>query len=539
MLNEFAYCPRLFALEWIHGEWDDSDDTVRGRTVHARVDKPSRDGLPDPGEGDEEPRQVRSVYLTSETLRLTAKIDVVEVNGDEVAPCDYKQGKPGPDGTPWEPEQVQVCAQALLLREHGYRVTTAWLWYAGARRKIEVPLTETLIQRTLALRDQALAVAEAGALPPPLLDSPKCARCSLVGICLPDETNTLLGRATQEVRPLVPSRSDARPLVVVLQGGSLRKDHDEIIVRDREQEVGRARIGELDQVVLQGNVSVSTPLLTALAERDIPVSFHSYGGWFLGTFTGMGGRNALWRIAQHRTAADPIRALALARAIVHAKILNQRTLLRRNGDGVAPRTLEILEDHASQALGAPDLDVLMGLEGNAARLYFGSFALMIRQDAREAFHPDGRNRRPPLDPVNALLSFAYASLTRECTLAAHRVGLDPYIGFLHQPRMGRPALALDLMEPFRPVLADSAVLTAINNGEVQENDFQRAPTGVNLTDAGRRAFVRVWQRRLDGEVTHPVFGTKVSYRRILELEARLCARTCIGEVQTWTPFRVR
>lgn len=245
MLNEFTYCPRLFALEWIHSEWADSADTERGRTVHRRVDTPTLKALPEPGAEPSKPDTVRSVYLSDEELGLVGKIDLVEVDADgTLSPLDVKQGRPRQDGQPWEPERVQVCAQALLLRAHGYTVQEGTLWFSAARRRVSVPIDEALEQRTRTLLEEARAVARTGTLPEPLVDSPRCEGCSLVGICLPDETNTLLGRTTTEPRPLLPARADGQPLIVQVPGGRLGKRAQELVVRDRDGEVARARIGD-------------------------------------------------------------------------------------------------------------------------------------------------------------------------------------------------------------------------------------------------------------------------------------------------------
>lgn len=536
MLNELAWCPRLFALEWVHQEFAHSADTVQGQNVHARVDQPSRPLEPDP----QRPVVARSVELSDEALGLIAKIDLVESEGGRVVPVDYKKGEAPdvPEGA-WEPERVQVCAQALLLRAHGYTVEEGALWFAASRRRVKVPITEALVARTLALRDQARAVAAAERLPPPLVDSPKCVRCSLVGICMPDEQNQLVGE-TAQARPTFPARHDGVPLIVQANGAFLGKDADEIVVSERGVERGRVRIGETTRVVLLGNVTISSPLLRELAERDVPVAWHSGTGWFYGHFTPASGKNVVTRIAQHRLAADPAAALRLARAFVRSKILNSRVLLRRNGREVPDEALLRLGELADDVSRAPDTATLMGVEGAAARLYFQHFTKMLREGAlAEGFSLEGRNRRPPRDPVNALLSFAYAALARECTLVLHGVGLDPYVGFLHQPRFGRPALALDLMEEFRPILADSAVLTVLNKAEVVRGDFVVGPTGVALTDSGRRSFARAIERRLDEEAIHPVFGTRLSYRRILEVQARLLGKVLNGELDAFPEYRVR
>ncbi len=536
MLNEHVYCPRLFALEHVCGEWAPSADTVDGSRVHRRVDQESRVGLDELAK--QEAAQVRAVHLADEGLRLVAKIDLVEAEDGELVPVDYKRGRAPPeDRPPWDPERVQLCAQGLLLRAQGHTCRRGFLWFAESRRRVEVFFDPALVELTLAHRDRALALVEQGELPPPLVDSPKCPRCSLVGICLPDETNLLSGRA-ERVRPLVPARDDGVPLHVQLHGGRLGKDHAEIVIRDREGVVGRARMGETSAVSLYGNASISTPLMAELANRGIPVAFHSYGGWFRAMLVPSGGHGLAARIAQYGAAREPEQALSFARAFVEAKILNSRVLLRRNAselDQEVPRELRLLAGKAAVAEGQGEL---LGLEGAAARLYFQHFERMLRTPPG-AFDFEGRNRRPPRDPVNAMLSFAYSFLARECTAALLRVGLDPYLGLMHQPRPGRPGLALDLMEEFRPVLADSAVVRAINNGEVGEDDFVVRSTGTSLTTAGRRAFIRSIERRLAEEVIHPSFGTRLSYRRVLEVQARLLSKSLLGELDGYPAFRVR
>lgn len=538
MLNEYAYCPRLFALMWVHQEWSDSGDTVRGRTVHAQVDA-GGGNLPVDSEA---PVVARSVELSDEELGLIAKIDLVEGAAGKVVPVDYKKGEVAPvsEGA-WEPERVQVCAQALLLRANGYTCDEAALYFAGSRRRVRVPINEALIRTTLRARDEARAVAASGQLPEPLVGSAKCPRCALVGICLPDEHQHVRGRLDGDaVRPIIPSRHDGVPLVVHQHGGMLALDGEQIVVHDRKGPIGRVRLADTSRVIVYGSPTVTSPLLHELSTRDIPVAWHSYGGWFQGMFTGAGGRNAIHRIAQHRAAADPVAALRIARGFVRSKIHNQRVLLRRNGK---PEDSDLirLRELVSQVDLAEDLNQLLGVEGEAASIYFRRFDTLLRVDAslRETFHFERRNRRPPADPVNALLSFAYAILSRELTVTLHGVGLDPYVGFLHQPRFGRPALALDLMEEFRPVIADSAVITAINKGEVGPGDFQVHPTGCALTADGRRAFVRTVERRLDDEATHPVFNTRLSYRRILEVQARGLSKVLMGELERWPEYRVR
>ena len=302
MLNEHAYCPRLFALMWVHQEWSDSGDTVRGKTVHTQVDA---GGGTLPRDSDA-PAIARSVELSDEGLGLIAKLDLVEADGGKVIPVDYKKGEvpPVPEGA-WEPERVQVCAQALLLRANGYACEEAALYFAGSRRRVRVPITDALIETTLKHRDAARAVAASGVLPDPLVGSSKCPRCSLVGICLPDEHQRARG-GTDEVRSIIPSRHDGVPLVVQQNGGSLGLSGEEIVVSDRVAVVGKVRLADTSRVLVYGNSTVTSPLLHELAKRDIPVAWHSYGGWFQGMFTGSSGRNAICRTIRPLSRPSPV-----------------------------------------------------------------------------------------------------------------------------------------------------------------------------------------------------------------------------------------
>lgn len=550
MLNEFAYCPRLFFLEFVQGEFEDNHFTVEGRTAHRRVD--GRTGpVPPPTEATAG-FKTRSVELSSEALGLSAKIDLVQGESEVAVPIDYKRGKPPPipEGA-WEPERVQLCAYGLLLREHGYQVDHGILYFADAKRRVEVPFDEALVARTLELIRLAKATADARELPPPLVGSPKCQGCSLNAICLPDETNLLReARRTEEgaapeiaIRRLVPPSDDQKPVYVVEQGARVGISGQTLEVRDRDRNlIGDAPLIDVSQVVLLGNVQMSAQAIRELCGREVPICWLSFGGWLAGMTDGIGHNNVEVRRAQFRAADDRDRALALARRFVRAKVANSRTLLRRNLDPPDPTSLQQLAWLVRAADRANDPGELLGVEGNAARIYFEQFPGMLRPPAAEGtmtFDFTTRTRRPPRDPVNALLSLAYSLLAKDVALAARSVGLDPFVGFYHRPRFGRPALALDLMEEFRPIIADSVVLSAVNNGVVGPDDFVKSSIGVALTPEGRRRFLRAYERRMEEEITHPVFGYRISYRRVLTIQCRLLARHLTGEVPELPEFRTR
>lgn len=321
MLNEYAFCPRLFHLMHVDGRWDDNFYTDQGRSVHRRTDA-ADDPLPPPVEGGDEPPAVaRSVSLGSEALGLAGKLDLVETEGNLAVPVETKRGAvPDNPLQSYEPERVQLMAQGLLLREHGFRCFEGMLYFAASRRRVHIVFDEALEARTRLLLAEARAAACRADPPPPLTDSPKCGGCSLAGICLPDETRLLAAPPAQP--------------------GDIRR-------------------------------------------------------------------------------------------------------------------------------------------------------------------------------------------------------LDPHWGFLHRPRHGRPALALDLMEEFRPLIVDSAVLSAVNTGMVAPGDFVTGAGGCAMKDAARKALIRAYEMRLDQMVTHPVFDYRCSWRAVIRVQARLLAKTLRGDVPAYTGITTR
>ncbi len=286
-------------------------------------------------------------------------------------------------------------------------------------------------------------------------------------------------------------------------------------------------MNEICQLNLMGNIQLSTQAVQELCEEEIPICYFSMGGWFYGITTGLLYKNIFLRQRQFTMAGETWFCRRLARALVAGKIRNQRTFLLRNHEEPDARTVRAIEADGRECGGVRVYRGTAGDEGNAARVYFGEFQGFIKVDAEEdlprMFQMDfaGRNRRPPRDAVNALLSLGYSLLAKDLTIACYAAGFDPMMGFYHQPRFGRPALALDLMEPFRTLVVDSAVVTAINTKMVTPRDFVSAGPAVSLTAEGRKGFYRAYELRMDAMVTHPIFEYRVSYRRLLEVQVRL------------------
>lgn len=542
MLNEFVYCPRLFYLEWVQHRWASNDDVEEGLYVHRVVDEESGQ-LPPPDQAAAfGGRRARSVSLSSSSLGVSAKLDLVEIGADgEVAPVDYKKGHPDPHGQPWPADRAQLLVQSLLLHEQGYRVTGGELWYDETRQRVLVPVSPADRDEAHDLVKRARTVAAQPVPPPPLVNSPKCPRCSLVGICLPDEVNGIQARrVAAKPRRIMASDPTSRPVYVQEQGSVVGMRRERLEITKDRATLASYRLLDVSQVNLQGNIGVSAYAMRELQVRDIPVCWFSYGGWFTGIAVGLPSKYVDLRRAQF--GASGTVTLDAARRMIAGKIRNSRTLLRRNARTEADRVVEQLRPLAGSAQGAGSYPELLGIEGTAARLYFSAFTRMLGPGSEQlatTFRQNGRSRRPPPDPVNALLSFGYGLLVKDLTCITYAVGFDPYFGVLHRPRFGRPALALDLAEEFRPLVVESTVLQVLNNGEVTLSDFTSRVGGCQLNAEGRRSFLRAYERRLHHEITHPVFRYQVTYRRAMEVQARLLAAFLIGEVDEYVPFMTR
>jgi CRISPR-associated protein Cas1 len=534
--------------------------------------------------------------MGSDRLGIVAKMDLVEVRAGramsaaqsisadadnsadlfsalEVCPVDYKAGAPK-EGIEvnelWDTDKMQLGLQALILRDNGYTCNEGIIYYRATKQRVRLPITSELenwIRQNIA--DARCIVT--GPIPAPLVHSPKCVRCSLAPVCLPDETRMLAQIPTKvEVdveneasknqppgeppRRLIAARDDARPLYLNTQGYRVGCKDEVLTVKDKDKLVEEVRMRDVSHVALFGNIQISTQAIQSLCEQEVPVTYFSMGGWFYGITRGHAMKNVFLRMEQFRLARDENMCLSLARQFVHGKIRNHRTLLMRNHLEPPEAAITKLKRASEDALMANGIEELLGIEGAAASQYFQCLSGMVKveddlpglglpvENTKQRtfnFNFNNRNRRPPTDPVNAMLSLAYSMLAKDCTLATLAVGFDPYLGFYHQPRFGRPALGLDLMEEFRPLIAESTVLSCINNRIVTDKDFVMAGKAVNLSAPGRKRFFQTYEQRMSSLITHPLFDYKVSYRRALELQARLLAKVLTGEIAQYIPLMTR
>lgn len=328
-------------------------------------------------------------------------------------------------------------------------------------------------------------------------------------------------------------------LYLTEQHSYVQKDGETLVVRKADRSKVTVPLLKVDQVIVMGDVTLSAASIQALLEARIEICFCTKWGRFTGRLAGDWRKNSLLRLEQHRAHEDSARSLPLARLFVWGKLSNMRTgLLRANRkwdrEDISKACVR-MKNAAETALTARNSGELLGIEGAGTAAYFGVFQHLLNEPF--TFHE--RVRRPPRDPVNALLSFGYTILINNLCSAVSVVGMDPYIGFFHSSQYGKPALALDLAEEFRPVIVDSTVQMVLNKRMLDLDDFEDELGSVRLRDEARKTFLRALEDRLNTEVRHPVFGYRVTYRRCLELQTRLVGKYLTGEIPEYPPFRVR
>lgn len=420
---------------------------------------------------------------------------------------------------------MQLALQAMCLEEEGQTVGGASVWFASTRRKARVELTDELRNRARREVEATRAVQSAQRPPPPLEDDDRCRWCSHVSVCLPDEhRGPVRARRIGVGDPL-------GAVVHLTTPGSrahLRRGRIEVVAQGAE-----AASTPLEQVcglVVHGNADVSSALLREMLARGFPIVWCSWSGKVIGLALPAAGPNGQARIAQHHI--DREGALQTAKEIVRAKILNERYVLRR----YRLEGRETLKQLADRTKRAGSIEELIGVEGVAARIYF--------QQLDQAFVPewaslDGRHGRAARNAVNAALNVAYGLLLADVIRAIATCGLDPYCGVMHTATGNKPALALDLMEEFRPLVAESSVLWAINNGELREKDAVMDLGRVRLTEQGRKRLIATYERRITSEFSHPIYRYKVTWRRAMEIQARVYMGVVCGEIARFRGIALR
>jgi len=538
-LHALLYCERLFYLEEVE-EIRVADAAVyAGRRLHVEEVTPE----------DETPEK-RSFKVSSDAWGLFGKVDAVRRRDGHWVAIEHKRGRCRRDdqGKPqaWPSDRVQATAYAVLLEEAlGEPVPQARIRYhaEGVTAFVEIDAA--------ARRDLAKAVERARELrcstrrPPVAENENLCPRCSLAPVCLPEEERlAAVPDAGREPPKLFPSRRDEQTLHVVTPRSYVGRSGATLLL-STEDEKRKVPVEQIDCIVIHGYAQVSTQAIHLCAQHGVSIQWLTAGGKYAAGMACSPGR-VQQRIRQYQALSEPAVRLALSRRLVEAKIETQRRyVLRASRAEPAYRAwcrphLERMCELLRQVPKAGSAGSLLGLEGTAARGYFECLRSLIDPDLPESLMPNGRNRRPPLDRFNCLLSFGYALLQSLVHRTILAVGLEPSLGFYHQPRTAAPPLVLDLMELFRTLLWDIPLLGSLNRGQWDPtDDFAVTPAHVWLSDAGRRKAIGLFEQRLTESYRHPHTRQSLSYARIVELETRLLEKEWTGCPGLFARLRLR
>ncbi|HQE24068.1 MAG: CRISPR-associated endonuclease Cas4g/Cas1g [Bacillota bacterium] len=525
---ELLYCPRNFYYRVLEGAEETNKHVTQGKVEEERRDAYARLARP-------EYTQYRRIHLTSEKLGLSGILDVVEERAGEIYPVEFKTGTTKDKLN----DAVQLCCQALLLEEHlGTHLEKGYIHYTGSQRRKVIWFDQQLRDTAYSAIENAKRIILSNEIPAPVADA-RCNGCSLASRCLHEEVSSLHGESKPR-RPL-PGINLGRTLYVDTPGAYLRKRGERVVVTKEKEILADVPLTDIDQVVVANGVNASVSLLNSLLYKGVPAYFITGAGRVMGWLNPCWNRNILLRQDQFRLAQDQEWRLRTAKGFVTGKVANMRTILMRYARSISHPMLEESIKQISAIVPkiaeADSIDTLRGYEGNASRSYFQSFGTLFKEKAD--FNFEHRNRRPPKDPVNALLSYGYAMLTKDVASGLMLAGLDPYLGIYHVAHYGRPALALDLMEEFRCIIVDSVVLRTINSGMIGSDEFEDCFGGIQLTESGRKKFFTAYQQRMSQEIIHPIFDYNLPYRRIIELQARFLAKVMRGELEEYKAFMVR
>lgn len=522
LVAHHAFCPRRAWLEAM-GESTDTHQMALGTAAHATSDDAAAS----------RPSVRRAVEVGSDEYGVIGRCDALEVGPDgRTTVVEYKSTPVRRRAEVTESMVVQLALQTESLREQGVDVAGAAVHFT--EHKTRVPVEIGTPQRDLARWhvDRTVALLASSSAPEPLEDDRRCTRCSHAGVCLPDER-----RLAQVNRRVLVADPDAQVLHLTTPGSHASIRAGRLRVAKGGEQLGSVPVERILAVVLHGNVDASSGLMRELLWREVPIVWCSGTGRVIGWASSAKRPNGGPRVRQH--VASAAGHLELARAFVTAKICNQATMLRRLGnEPEAVRALRALQRRASQAPSVPEL---FGVEGDAAARYFRGFATMLSDDVhvRQQLTFTARTRRPARDPINAALNFVYGLLTADLIRAVVACGLDPHAGFLHSSERNKPALALDLAEEFRAPVADSVVVGAFNNGEVRARDFSDVTGSTRMRDAARKALTAAYERRVATQFRHPLFGYQVTWRRAMEVQARLVLGVVDGTQPAYRGIMVR
>lgn len=526
-LHALAYCPRLFYLEEVEELYTQDAAVFAGRRLHVELEQ-------------QEDAEWQDLYLESDDLGLRGRVDALRTRSGQLIPYEHKRGRAHRDEAnqpqPWDSDRLQILAYAYLIESAlGTPVAEGRVRYHADNVVVHVPLTDAGRAEVRQAIAAARALRQSDLRPPVTVNERLCARCSLAPVCLPEEARLAHDREWEPVR-LFPADDDRQVVHVLEPGSRVGRTGEQLKVARLNQPVELFPIRQVAQVVLHSYAQISTQALHFCADQGVGVHFISGGGRYLGSFDARQG-SIQRRIRQYQALTDGAVCLRLAQRLVACRGQGQRKFLMRGQRSASPAVQAALKPTIAQMQAvlkqvdrADSLATLLGLEGKLAALYFGALPLLIGEKVPPELRFDGRNRRPPKDRFNALLSFGYALVFKDVMNGILTVGLEPALGFYHQPRSQAAPLALDLLEIFRVPLVDMTVMASVNRGQWDvAADFEVRGPQVWLSEVGRHKFVELYERRKEETWKHPKLGYALSYRRWFELEVRLLEKEWMGE----------
>lgn len=521
LVANYMFCPRRAWLEAV-GERVDSAQMSQGTYDHRKVDCIA---------GADDSDDYRAVNVRHEVWGVAGRLDAAKMTDEGVIIREYKATPVKRAMIVTDAMRTQLALQAACLEDMGFRVAGAEIFFTTHHRNVEVELGSEDYERAHTAVKETRALINSDSAPEPLEDDARCMRCSHVGVCLPEE------RKLTSVRHRVMVTSpDNQVTHLATPGAKAFSRAGRMVVLKNGEEIASIPLDTIQGLQVHGNTDLSSGLMRELMWRDIPVLWCSGTGRLYGWTMPSYGPNGSARVQQHVASHEG--RLGLAREFIVAKVHNQSVLLRRS-DRSNPVLEQLLLIEKTVRNTNRWRDVL-GLEGKAAALYFSQFGMLIKQDKREDWPWTARMKRPAPDALNSLLDYTYSLLLSDCIRALISCGLDPHAGFLHSSKRNKPALALDLMEEFRAPVADSVVQTVVNNGEVSPDGFiYSLGSSVRMSDMARKSLIGAYERRMQTELTHPIFGYKASWRRIVEIQARMILGYLDGTQQTYRGIRIR
>ncbi len=529
-LHALGYCERLFYLEEVEGIRVADKNVYDGRRYHEH--------LP-------EYVEMSSVTIESDVLGLYGKMDVVRLENGELVPFEYKKGRARltDDGRamPWPSDELQVGAYALLLEEYSGRdIHEARVYYASDHRTAIVTVDEVLRNKISDAVVRAAELRQTLHRPDVTENDRLCAKCSLAPVCLPEEER-LLDEPDRAIGIAFPADRDTLDIHVTSPKATVRKSGKTLVIDERDGEKQVIPLHDVGTITLYGNAQMTTQTLHLCTSQGIQVHWMTGGGKYVGSVVNAAG-GVQRKLRQYAGLTDQDTCLRLAVAVAKAKIESQLKYMMRLSRGKfreeIQSELDTMHECIKKSAKAESLDVLRGWEGLAGRAYFSCLSFLLKDNTR-GLNFDGRNRRPPKDPANAILSFLYSLLYRDCVKAIVIVGLDACIGFYHQPRSTSYPLALDLMELFRVSLCDTVLIGSVNRNQWEDSDFSRTGPQCWLSDSGRKKAIELYERRKQDVWKHPVIGYSLSYDRAMELEVRLLEKEWCGAPGLFALNRIR